>query len=388
MNGKAGDILAKAQILPRVKLLSLILIIATITIPFHVSGEVKPITELQDKLEGISEEEKKVLEKLFTISQKMEELEGEINQINQEIEAMQVHIEELETQIDEKQKDYNFQLDTLKQVLVNYQRGGPASYFEILLRVDNFTDFLKSINLIKDISHNVDELLVTVDERKKELEAEKEVRATEVLLLESKKKELAEPLQEQMVLQAEQEEYLASLKEDRADYQEQLNNLVQVWEDCKLVFTDIKDEISTVVKEGYFTLEDLNLNYGFFKIEGVIYEEAFNRVLREHSNMSETIFHFSTDRVVLEIPEKHLVLTGMFELRGENTIEFVVSEGTFYELLLEAASIDELFLAGPLSIDFKELAGENVTIDFTLTEVTLGEGSLNFDIRPQFSFFR
>lgn len=374
----------KRKLLQIGKHFAIIMMITLMVIPYHASGEVKPISQLQEKLDGISAEEKAVLERLFTINQKMEELEGEIQQITGEIDAIQVHIKDLENKIEETKKDYDKQLGTLEKVLISYQRGGPASYLEILLGADNLTEFLESINLVKDITHNVDELLASLEEGKKILQEEKDNLSENVTLLEQKKAELKEPLQKQQQLKDEQEEYLVSLKEESAKYQGQLEDLVKVWEDCKLLFPDIMGEITRIVGEGYFTTEDLNLSFGFFTMNGTIYEDTFNNILKEHSKLTETIFHFYTDQVVIEVPEKHLILSGKFSLEGETSILFEVEEGSFYEMPLEAASIQEMFKDGPLIIDFKKLAGDMVSIDFTLNKLQTMEGSLVFEIKPIF----
>jgi peptidoglycan hydrolase CwlO-like protein len=373
------------QKLRRIGKLFLFLLIISITlIPYHASGEVKPITELEEKLDGISAEEKEVLEKLFTITQKMQELENEITRMTVEIGTLQVHIENLEDKIEEKQKDYDDQLEILKQVLISYQRGGPASYLEILLNADNLTQFLKSINMIKDISRNVSELLDSLEEAKNSLQDEKDTLAVNLAALEQKKTELEIPLQEQKQLKLEQEEYLASLKEEREYYSSQLDGIVQVWEDCKLLFADIMEEIKGIVGEGHFTMEDLNLSFSFFHSGGAIYEDTFNNILKEHSDLPETIFHFHEDEVIIEVPQKHLVIKGQFILSGESSVLFEAKEGSFYEMPLEAASMEELFLDGPLMIDFKELAGDMVMIDFTLEKVQTTEGRLEFEISPKF----
>lgn len=375
--------MAKQKFMHIAKIVSMIVLISLMALPFHASGEVQPITELEDKLKDISAEEKAVLENLFTISQKIEELQKDIDRINGELDTMQENIDDLELQIDDKQKDYDSQLDILKRVLVEYQRGGPASYVEILLRADNITEFLKSINLIKDISRNVGELLTSLEEGKKELQAQKDTLAGKVMQLQAKKEELEPPLEAQQKLKAEQEEYLASLKEDREKYQGQLDDLVQVWEDCKLFFPGFKNEIAKIVSEGNFTAEDLNLNIGFFTISGAIHEDIFNAVLKEHSDITEAVFHFYQDRAVIEVPEKHLTLSGTFTITGDTSIQFDVKEGSFYELPLQEASIQELFADGPFRIDFKEIAGDNVTINFTLSKVWLTDGRLEFEIKPQ-----
>jgi peptidoglycan hydrolase CwlO-like protein len=361
--------------------LSLLLVPVLIIVPIRVSGEVQPITEMEDKLEGISEEEKAVLEELFAISQEIEVMEREEAEINGEIDTLHVQITDIQSGIEEKQKDYNLQLDILEKVLVNYQRGGPASYLEILLSADNLTEFLKSINIIKDISRNVGELLVTIEDGKKVLQEEKDRLDEKESSLELKKVELQENLHKNQLLKQEQEEYLASLQEKQEFYQEQLVNLEMMWDDSLELFADIVVEITRIVGAGYFTLEDLNLEFGFTKMNGAILEDTFNNKLKENSNLSETIFRFQSKQVVIEVPEKHLVLTGDFILAGETAIQFEVEEGSFYDMPLEASSIEELFQNGPLLIDFKKITGDMIILEFTLTQVESQEGKLTFEIK-------
>ncbi|MDF2942470.1 MAG: hypothetical protein K0S01_1328 [Herbinix sp.] len=359
------------------------IVLVLIITPVPVLGDVQPITEMEDKLTGITEEEKEVLEDLFTITQEINEIKHQETQINEEINNLQVQIKDLADGIEEKQRDYDLQLDILEQVLVNYQRGGPASYLEILLGADNLTTFLKSINIIKDISRNVGELLDGLEEGKKVLIKEKNNLDVKALLLKDKKAELQVNLHKNQLLQEEKEVYLASLQEQRDFYQEQLGNLETMWTDCTNLFTDIVEEITRVIGVGNFTTEDLNLSLGFTKIQGSIGEDTFNRNVKENSELPETIFHFDQNQVVIEVPEKHLVLTGDFVIEGDSAIQYEVQEGTFYDMPLEKNSIEELFQNGPLLIDFKTMAGAMVNINFTLNKVETQDGILAFEIKPE-----
>ncbi|HWT76373.1 MAG TPA: hypothetical protein VN258_16875 [Mobilitalea sp.] len=359
-------------------------LLVAFTAPPKASGEVQKVTDIEDKLEGISEEEKKVLADLFSIKQEIDGLELEETTISTKIRTLQSQTKDLEAQIENKQGEYDVQLEVLKQVMVSYQRGGPASYLEILLREDNLSEFLKSLNIMKDISHNVNELLTTLDKSKKELEAEKEQLSAKTVQIEQKKDELLKNLDAKQQLQQKQEDYLASLQEDRTHYQEQLDNITQMWTDCKSFFTDIVKELNRIIGSGYFTEADLNLDYGFFTVQGYLKEDTFNQVLSENSSITQTAFHFQGDQVVIEVPEKHLVLTGHFEIAGESAIKYVVEKGTFYDMPLEEASIEELFQNGPLLIDFKGITGDAVIVDFDINEVWSEDETLNFVIVPQF----
>jgi peptidoglycan hydrolase CwlO-like protein len=359
-------------------------ILFLLLVPIQASGEVKPITDLEDKLTNISEEEKAVLEKLFALSQDIDALEQEEAVINGEIDALQQQTDQLGKEIVKKQSDYDKQLDILKQVLVSYQRGGPASYLEILLRAEDLASFLKSINIMKDISHNVNELLTSLQDGKKELQRKKDQLEADKVLLKQKEEELTANIHTKQQKQEEQETYLASLQEDRAFYQDQLDSVSQMWDNCKKLFPAVSKEISDIVGAGKFALEDLNLEYSLFSISGSLKEETFNQILSDNSALTLTFFHFEDDQVVIEVPEEHLVLKGNFIISGKNAIQYEVTEGTFYDMPLEAASITELFQNGPLLIDFSKVTGEMTIIDFTLTEVQSTQGELDFVIIPEF----
>lgn len=362
-------------------ILGLVLIAAVL--PLKVLGDVKPIDDLEDKLEGITEEEKAVLEELFLVQQEIDGLVEEEITINQEIDSLELQMKDLEMQIRITQEDYDLQLDILQQVMVNYQRGGPASYIEILLKSKNLSEFLMSLNIMKDISHNVNELLVSLESSKEELEEEKLLLTDKTNQVEEKKKELLITLHTKQELLAKQEQYLASLQEDREFYQDQLMNITQMWSDCQMIFSDVVKELNRIIGSGYFTEEDLNLNYGFFTVQGYIQGETFNQILNENSDMTETVFTFLEDLVVITVPEKHLELRGYFEIEDESAIIYVVEEGTFYDMPLEPSATTELFRNGPLFIDFNGITGD-ITAEFKINEVWSKEGTLNFVVIPQF----
>jgi peptidoglycan hydrolase CwlO-like protein len=361
--------------------IAFLIIPVMIAAPLPASGEVAPIEDTREKIENISEEEMEVLERLFLISKEIEALEAEEVRIQSEITAIKGQVADLERTLDGTQQSYNEKLTLLETVLVYYQRGGPATYLEILLGADSFSEFLKSINVIKDISHNVADLLTSLENNKKLLEEEKQQLDRKVDELTKKQVELSNNLSEREAAHQEQESYLSGLEENRNYYEEQLQNLELLWEDCKKLFTEIVSETTRIIGEGRFTAEDLNLGMGLFNIPGAIEEDTFNRVLKENSQMSETIFHFNDGQVEIEVPELHLVLRGNFLITGDSAIQYQVAEGTFYDLPLDELSIHALFEHGPMTIDFAAIAGDIEIADFILQEVESKEGQLAFVIK-------
>lgn len=366
----------------RIKLLALLLVMTLAAPPITIFA-VKPIEDMETKLEGITAEEQEVLVKLFGIRQELESNRKEEALLSRAIKQLQGDIEKLEADIEINQETYNTQLEVLEKVLINYQRGGATNYLELLISADSLASFLKSLNIIKDLSRNVGELLDELEEGKKLLEARKAELNSRVTDLSEKQEELQRNLHKSEQLEQELEEYLVALQDERQSYEEQLLALETMWNDNKVLFQNIMTEFSEIINDGGFTVEDLNLSIGFFIMRGYIKEETFNSILNTNSDLPETLFRFEEDQITIEVPEKHLVLTGNFIIAGDTTIEYVVESGTFYEILLEPESLRELFPKGPISMDLKAIAGDMITMNFTLTELKSRDGQMSFEIRPQ-----
>lgn len=355
-----------------------------LVLPSHATGEVTPITELKNKLENISEEEKKVLSELFSLEQEIARLKADELKLSEEIKQLQNSIRQLESSIEEKQTEYDNRCDILRQVLVSHQRRGPASYLEILLQARDLSSFIKSLNIIKDISHNTNELLNELKQKQGELKEQKASLEQENALLVKKRDELELDIANRMQLQEQKEEYLAKLKQEGTYFEEQLQLVTAMWERCTKLLPELSREITDIIGGGYVGLEDLNVSFGFFKISGYIEEDTFNNVLSEHGSLAKAIFRFEDDKVLIEVPEERLLLIGNFEITGESEVSFMAEEGYFYDLPLEKSSIDEIFGNGTLTIDFNKIADDVITINFRITEVGSQEGSLYFTITPQF----
>ncbi|OEH85009.1 hypothetical protein BHU72_07425 [Desulfuribacillus stibiiarsenatis] len=358
-----------------------LLISSFIILPFQSLASVKPIEETKEKLTGISADEEVVLEKLFSIAQDIKEMKQQEERITADIDALQQQMKQLTEGISRQQQDYDWQLDILEKVLVNYQRNGPATYLEILFSADSLSKFLKSLNVLKDLSRNVGNLLNELESAQSTLQIEKTILDAKAGLLEDKKTELLENLHKIELLKLEQEQYLASLQGDFAVYQKQLLNLETMWLDCKKLFADFLEDITRIIESDYLTMEDLNLKIDFLRAQGTLTEDTFNRILKEHSKYPNTVFHFKKDEVLIDFPDKHLLLEGNFTIVGDTAIEYRVTSGTFYGLPLDQASMNELFQKGPLLIDFKSLA-DSLIFEFTINNVQIHEGRLVFEIRP------
>lgn len=348
--------------------------------PHNVAGEVKPIEEANEQLHGISVEEQRTLERLFILTQEIEEMEREEARITEEINELMIEIDSLDKTIIKEEEKYDTNLKLMEQVLISYQRGGPVSYLDILFKANNLTSFIKSLNLIKDISRNTGELLASIEESRLLLEERKQSLGDSMAMLELKVEELQEPIAERKRLVQEQEDYLDSLSEEKELYQQHLDNVKLMWDNLKDLFSGIVDEFARIIHEGHFTMEDLDLQFGFFTLKGAIHEDTFNRIMNDNSTLTRIVFSFGQNSVRIEVPDNNLVLDGHFELSGASSLSFVPEKGTFYGMSLEKESINELFRNGPLLIDFEQVAGDMVSIDIELKDIETRDGFIIFRI--------
>lgn len=364
----------------------LVFAISLLINPLEATGEIQPITEAEEQLKGISKKEQETLEKLFIYTQEIEEMERQQASISQEIENLINEIDSLDKSIEKEEKNYNFNLEIMEQVLVSYQRSGPASYLEALLNAKNLTSFIKSLNLIKEVTKNTGELLSSIEESKQFLEESRESLYDNKALLEVKRKELEEPIANMKKLLKEQEEYLDSLEDEKELYEDYLDNLKLMWDNIKLLFSEVVDEFSRIVREGHFTMDDLHIEFSFFSVKGSLHEDTFNRILNDNSTLTDMYFSFDDEKVKLDIPEYNLKLEGHFVVKDKMTLLFIPEAGSFYDMSLEIESIDELFNKQPLLINFESIAGDMILIDVELNKVYTESGYLKFTLNTRFLF--
>jgi peptidoglycan hydrolase CwlO-like protein len=358
-------------------LLIAVLVLITI-LPGRIPGQARPAREAQQRIEGISENERAVLQNLFVLTQEIEEMDREQENTINEIEILRIETKAVGEKIEIQQRDYDSKLDVLKQVLVSYQRRGPASYLRIILGSDNLTSFLRSINTVKDLTRNTGDLLDSLEQEKGVLIAEREGLAEGIALLEAKRGALEEAVAKKRQLREEQEAYLNSLQEEAVHYRELLANLQDKWDQIKVLFSDIVKEFDRIIGEGKYPMEDLDLKFGLLNVKGTIREDTLNAVYKDNSNLTEIVFHFYPGRAEIEIPDKQLALRGTFSVEGGRALKFTAEEGSFYGMDLEKASIEELFRDGHLSIDF------GAFVDVTIQSVKVCDGYLEFTVKSLF----
>ncbi|MEL7565479.1 MAG: hypothetical protein AAGU27_11420 [Dehalobacterium sp.] len=342
-----------------------------------VAGQVDPISDMQKKLNGISEEKRKIIENLFILVQEVEEMKGEEVAAAQEIVAIKQEVAEIEKRITNEETTYENKRDILKRVLRSYQRRGPGSFLEIVLDSDNLTVFIQRLNALRDLTRNTGKLLDSLEESKEKLAEEKRDLAEKLVLMEKKQESLRQVLAKELQIKEEQEKYLASLEEESAFYREHLADLESSWQELKTLFPQITREISRIIAEGDFPADAIKVTFSLSGIKGTLEEKTFNEIIADNSSLAELVLNFTPGRAEIKFPQQELVLTGDFIVLEKHSLKFVAKEGSFYGLPLESGAINDLFRENDLLFNFQSsLAGS------ILDSIEVREGYLEFKIIP------
>ena len=352
--------------------MSLLIVVAMILTSSTLLAENdNSVSEIQRKLESISEEEKEILEILFIQVQELEEMERENIRINEEIDTMTEDIENLEDNILKEETKYEENLNALESILKSYQKMGPASYLEIILDSDSLTSLIRRINLIRDLTRNTGKLLEDTEGTKERLISEKLNLDDKLKLLKEKQDELEESLAKKQELVKEKEAYLASLEGDKELYIERLDYISMLMDEVKEILADFTKEFSRIIEEGNMPMDAVKETITLRGIKGTIDEKTFNDVIASYKTLPPMEIRFRDREIELNAPEHYLSLTGKFIIKDGQILQFEGEKGSFYNMPLEKGTIDELFKEGYFVLNLEPLIGKNI-----IKSVDIKEGYL------------
>ena len=341
-----------------------------------VAMQVEPPLGIQEILVGISEEEKQVLQNLFTLAQEIvvleieeKELDAYLEKANQELISIEETIASEETHFTEKQ-------EALKRVLKIYQKMGPGSYIEIIMDSDNLSTLLRRINTLRDLTRNTGKILETLEISKDKLAIEKLKLHEKLLTIKEKQEKSKVALYSKLKLKKEEEIYLASLKEKSMFYQEHLSNIKGMLDELKPIISKAEKEFSNIISDGGLPEDALKMTISLFSVKASIDQKSFNEIISKRPNLSLMVFAFKTDEIEISIPERNLVLSGTFVIEDESVLRFQEGEGSFYGMPLEAGYIKELLGEEGIALDFKPLLGKN-----TMKSIKVQDGYMELNIK-------
>lgn len=335
-------------------------LLVCVLIGFHALAAAQPQnTEAQEKLTQITDEEQAIIESLFVLSSEIELLNTQLQKLGQDIEQIETEIALKNDEIQVLNDAFERLRTNLAQVLKIQQRSGVASSIEVLLKSKDLKDFVSRVNLLRDLSRNVDGLMKETELAKSALEREK-VNLTELLkTLENQEALLIKTAEDKNKAREELEAYLNSLESEKAHYEAYLKSIEKTWNELKPLFSKTIKAFAQIIERGDMPEDTVEVVMSLFNTRGIIRENKFNRILSERSDLPELSFDFRSDGVVLKFPSHEVELYGTFELVDNQTIKYVVTGGQFYRLPMSNSALSDLFSDGDLVFNLKAILGKN-----------------------------
>ncbi len=361
--------------LNRVLAIGIVITLLLTNLVYTFAGEEDIFTDAKVKVDGISAEEKATLEKLFTQTQLIEEMEKRAAQTYENIQKTSGQIESLEKKIEDDKNKYQKECESLKQVLQCYQRMGPGSYLEILLKSNNLADLLMRINTLRDLTDNTGDLLDSIEEDRQLQSQEKAKLSEELLSVKDKQRSLSETLDKGKKLKEDLENYLASLSAKREQYEEYLGDLKQAWNGIAPFISDTAKELLDYSNRLSLPRDALKITLGFLTAKITIEEKTINDLLSSDPKLGKITFTFDSGKVTAEFPDKNLTITGKFVIKDGHSLRFYADGGSFYGMPLNKDAISELLKKDSFEIDLEsQLEGNK------LKSVDIMDGYLSITI--------
>ncbi|HAS73850.1 MAG TPA: hypothetical protein DCS67_06875 [Clostridiales bacterium UBA8960] len=337
----------------------LALILLTMTGYINLSFTQPQNVEAQDKLNQITEEEQAIIEALFVLSSEIELLNTELLKLGQDILQIEAEVEQKNIEIHRLATTYESLKSNLAEVLRIQQRSGIASNLEILLKSKDLKDFVSRINLLRDLSKNVDNLMKETDFAKSSLERERANLNEMLVELENQEALLVKKAEDKNMARLELEAYLDSLESEKEHYEAYLDSIEKIWNDLKPLFSLTIKSFTQIIEKGDMPEDTVEVVLSLFNTRGIIREVKFNQILSQRSDLPELKFDFKSDGVVLKFPSHEVELNGTFELVDNQTIKYVVKGGQFYKLPMSQSALADLFSEGDLVFNLKSILGKN-----------------------------
>ncbi len=334
-------------------------------------GDNEDTDDLKEILENIDEEEKRILQDLFTMVQEIEEMERESQRIERDIDLTKMNIENTDLRIKEEEIIYDKNLAALEGVLASYQRMGPGSYIEIILSSKNLNDLLKRINILRDLTKNTDGLLSDIEVSKARLVEERAKLDQEKQNLETRQKDLTINIENLGQKIKEQEAYLEALQSDKEIYLERLDYISLMMDELKIILGEFTRGFAKILKEGSFPPDAVKQTITLKGIRGTIKEETFNTIINSYDWMPKVVIRLKKGEIAILAPEKGLELYGDFQIMGPRTLRFDPKKGSFLGMPLEKGTLDSLFEEGDFLLDLEPLIDKNTLRDVDILDKEL-----------------
>lgn len=343
--------------------------------------QIPPITAVEEELNKLFSQEAETINKILNLLSQIENTQREKVYLTAEISEVKGEISSIESKINAEQLVYENKRNALKQVLKSYQKLGPASYLQIILEANSLGDFLRRLNTIRELSKNTYELLQSINEAKKRLIAERNSYEKMLFELAEKEEQLAQNLLKSIHLKEDMEKLLQSIDGQQKQLTKKLIDMHMSWNEIKPFFIQTLHDLASAIENGSLPEDGLKITFTLRGIKGTLSQAVFNDIIANHAALPDVEFKFLPGKVIMEIPEKKLILEGTFKVINKSAIMLKIFQGSFYGFPLDQNTLNELFMETKLVMDFHPLIGSSI-----IQAIEVKDGFLELVIIPSFFF--
>lgn len=132
------------------------------------------INAQQANVDGVKQRQRSIMSQIQSLDQSIKSVEQNINALNTDIGQLEKAIAKTRQEISQEEKELDKQVDILGERLVYvYEKGGQASYLEVLLASADIKDFLTRYDMLKYIVQGDVQMIDSINQTRRELEVKK-----------------------------------------------------------------------------------------------------------------------------------------------------------------------------------------------------------------------
>lgn len=307
-------------------------------------------SDLQNTIQEISEDEKKILEELFLQAQEIEVLRNKQTVLKDRIATLDQSVLTLKQALEKAEEDYDYKLKFLEAVLTSYQRNGAGSFFKVLLNAGSISELLNRWNIFREFNADTDALLREIKEERVQMEKKKGQLDKNLKDLKQEQADLEDTMKKTEKAMGKNEKMLASLQGDREKFEERLKWVETGMRKLEETLDAFTVGINDFIRQGYLPDDVIQQEVSLSGFKGVVNEKTFNRLFVEE-DLPPMNVKFRRDIVEVSSKEYGLEMSGLFEPTDGTKLRFVAQKGSFFGMKLDRKTLDNLLSKGYLILD-------------------------------------
>lgn len=344
--------------------------------------EVEAIKEIdEEKLGELTQKEQEISQELFNLQREIETLKEEKQLIDEKKKETKKELEKTEEKRKEREKKLAQIEEDVSRVFSYLQRTGPLSYVEQLFSAGDLGEFLKRLNILRDVFSNINEIFSEfVSAREEVLALEKEI-LTELEELSSLEDELEVKISSLEDREEEQSELLTRVEGQLEEFTAYMEALERTWlEKTRPLLLSLTDHLEGLLSEGEVSQDKVDIGGSILNPRVELTQKNFNSFFEEREELPHMYFDFSAhEMVTMHVPPANMVFRGEIVPAGDSELSFEIEKARFFDIYLDESTVRELNQEVYIGFDFGPLMG-----NYRIEEVEIEDDKLVIDVRSIF----